>query len=398
MNMANPRGSHPLFLLLLLGACEQPATAMGPRPVLSAQSSTARHAAAALPVHAPDARVWSRRRWARWVEELSEPDGSFLSDNYVSNETSFLQPSKALARTAAGGVYIGVGPEQNFSYLALSRPRLAILVDLRRDNLLLHLLYKACFEQAQNRRQFLELLLARKLSPASPAMHKLSLEQLLARVPDHPPTTESFRQRHHKLLAHIRSYPLDLTAKDMVRLGQIHHHFAKAGLQLRFALKRASSRRYPTLQKLLQQRSPDGRHGSFLATRKAFAQVQLLQRQNRVVPLVGDFAGERALPGLGRKLKSHNLRIRFFYVSNVEQYLLAGGLWPRWQQNLQALPFEAEARFIRVYLDQGQRHPEQLPHHRSTTLLQPVRTLLERAAPYRNALELSTDNRRRPRR
>ena len=54
-------------------------------------------------------------------------------------------------RGISGGVYIGVGPDQNFSYIAHVRPSVAVIVDIRRDNLLLHLLFKALFESAPSR-------------------------------------------------------------------------------------------------------------------------------------------------------------------------------------------------------------------------------------------------------
>ena len=67
---------------------------------------------------------------AERINALSEPDGSFFSDNIISNETSYLQAASALAKLASpGGVYIGVGPEQNFTYIALTRPKVAFIVD-----------------------------------------------------------------------------------------------------------------------------------------------------------------------------------------------------------------------------------------------------------------------------
>ena len=44
------------------------------------------------------------------------------------------------------GVYIGVGPEQNFSYIARLRPTIAFIVDIRLENRNLHLLHKAVIE------------------------------------------------------------------------------------------------------------------------------------------------------------------------------------------------------------------------------------------------------------
>jgi hypothetical protein len=54
-----------------------------------------------------------------------------------------------------------VGPEQNLTYIALTAPQLAFVVDIRRDNALLHLLYRALFERAGSRAEFVALLLGR---------------------------------------------------------------------------------------------------------------------------------------------------------------------------------------------------------------------------------------------
>src|SRR4029453_14967345 len=85
--------------------------------------------------------------FSRLVARLSEPGGFFDSDNLVSNETSYLHVLGAFDSLGVrGGAYIGVGPEQNFSYIARVKPEIALIIDIRRDNMLLHLLFKAMFE------------------------------------------------------------------------------------------------------------------------------------------------------------------------------------------------------------------------------------------------------------
>ena len=48
------------------------------------------------------------------------------------------------SQAVPGRAYVGVGSEQNFSYIAAVRPSFAFIVDIRRGNFDLHLLYKAC--------------------------------------------------------------------------------------------------------------------------------------------------------------------------------------------------------------------------------------------------------------
>ena len=100
------------------------------------------------------------RSFASLSARLSEQGGYFDSDNLISNETSYLHVMPKLRELGvSGGVYIGVGPDQSFSYIAKIRPKMAIMIDIRRDNLLQHLLYKALFSRARNRVEYLCLVL-----------------------------------------------------------------------------------------------------------------------------------------------------------------------------------------------------------------------------------------------
>src|SRR5471030_874151 len=98
--------------------------------------------------------------FASRVAQLSEPEGVFdADDNLITNERSYLHVMPALHDSGAtGGAYIGVGPDQNFSYIAQVRPAIAFIVDVRRDNLLLHLLFKALFELSPTRAEYLALM------------------------------------------------------------------------------------------------------------------------------------------------------------------------------------------------------------------------------------------------
>ena len=106
-------------------------------------------AAASLPARLGDQEFW------RLVSDSSEPDGTFRSDNLLSNELGFQFVVPELARTTkAGRAYMGVGPEQNFTYIVATKPAMAFIVDIRRGNLDLHLLYKALFEMSVDRADF----------------------------------------------------------------------------------------------------------------------------------------------------------------------------------------------------------------------------------------------------
>ena len=61
------------------------------------------------------------------MSDSSEPDGFFRSDNLLSNELGFQQVVPELAnRRKPGRVYMGVGPEQNFTYIAATKPAMVV--------------------------------------------------------------------------------------------------------------------------------------------------------------------------------------------------------------------------------------------------------------------------------
>src|SRR5215475_5834547 len=110
-----------------------------------------------LPSELSDHEFWTL------VTESSEPDGFFRSDNLVSNERTYQEVVPELKRrTLPNGVYLGVGPDQNFTYIAALHPRIAFIVDIRRGNMLQHLFYKALVEMASDRADFLARLFSRE--------------------------------------------------------------------------------------------------------------------------------------------------------------------------------------------------------------------------------------------
>src|SRR5262245_21179576 len=113
------------------------------------------------------------------VTEFSEAGGYFRSENFVSNEMTFQYVLKDLKKTRPGGVYLGVGPDQNFTYIIAMQPKIAIIFDIRRQNVMQHLMYKALVEMSSDRADFLSLLFSRK-RPANLGP-KSTPEELFAR-------------------------------------------------------------------------------------------------------------------------------------------------------------------------------------------------------------------------
>lgn len=338
-------------------------------PVASA--STSASASAGVPgAGAP----LSDRELGALITAISEEGGKFPSDNYVSNETSYLHVMKELAGHR-GGAYIGVGPEQNFTYLALLEPQLSFIVDIRRDNLVVHLLYKVLFERAATRGEFLAALTSRQ-APTLAA--DATIEQIVEAVKQarHDPALESTTRQ--QVTERAAALGLTLTADDRKHLREALAAFGKQGLGIHYTME-GSARSYPSLGELAAVRDDDKQQSSFLGTDAAYQKVRRLQMANRVVPVVGDLAGDGALPRMAAELKKRQLTLNVLYTSNVEQYVFPPPAWGKWVRNVRAMPWASDGVLLRVYFDQGKAHPLQRAGHRTTSMVRPARAFLDRA-------------------
>jgi hypothetical protein len=318
--------------------------------------------------------------FARLVARLSEPGGYFDSDNLVSNETSYLHVLPALgAMGVRGGAYLGVGPEQNFSYIAEIKPELAILVDIRRDNLLLHLLFKAMFEVSRNRLEYLCLLFGRPAPELLSRWTDASLEDLLTYVDITPRDSAAYRRSHADLMDRVARFGVALADSDRSTLRRFHDEFFDRGLDLTFTSRGRPSRPgYPSERELYLATDLAGNRGSYLATEERFRTVRDLERQDRIVPAVGDLAGPTAMKAIAAYLREINLPVSAFYVSNVEMYLFRAGSFPSFAENVRALPAGPSSVLIRSYFGRGMwapgggggAVPQVIPGHLSAQQLQ----------------------------
>jgi hypothetical protein len=314
----------------------------------------------------------SIEQFARYVDQWSEPEGYFDSDNFISNETSYLQVIDQLERQVKpGGVYLGVGPDQNFSYIVHTKPMLAIVTDIRRQNMLEHLWYKALFALASNRVEFLSLLISRETPRVA---SDATLLQIIRSVNGAASDEKLFQ----KNLASIKSllvdkYRLRLSSSDLKKIEYIYRSFWDEGLGLRFSsIGRNNQMNYPTFAEMLTETDRQGRQQSFLSSEELFQQLKKFEAENRLIPIVGDFAGTSALKTVAGFLKENDLHVSMFYTSNVEFYLFNNPSWPRFVNNLRTLPLAMDGVFIRSYFGNGPRHPSNMPGHRSTNVIKPM--------------------------
>lgn len=308
-----------------------------------------------LPARIEDAAFW------QMVNDLSEPGGYFRSDNFISNEGELQYVINELqASVPRGRAYVGVGPEQNFTYIAALEPGIAFIVDIRRQNMVQHLLVKALMETSADRAEFLSRLFSRpRPAGLDSTTDVTSLFEAFAVV---AADTGMFL---HTLDA-VRAFLVDengfaLGAADLESLRYVLSAFGEAGPDISYSFGQMGGRgggRFgswmPTLAQVMTETDEDGRQRSYLAAEASYRRLQELQRRNLIIPVVGDFGGPDALRNVARWLKAHDATVGVFYASNVEQYLFQqGDAAAKFYANLATFPLDSSSTFVRSASNRG---------------------------------------------
>jgi hypothetical protein len=310
--------------------------------------------------------------------QLSEPGGYFNTDNLISNERSYLHVVPALREAGLeGGAYIGVGPDQNFSYIAQVRPSIAFIIDVRRDNLLLHLLFKALFQLARSRAEYLCLLLGRAAPEEPDAWRGADLDRLLDTVEGAGLTPHATAALRARVDAVIKGFGFSLSAKDLATIDRYHRTFIAQGLALKFETTgRGPLSYYPTYRDLLLETDRLGHRWNFLASEDDFQFIRTLQKRDLIIPVVGDLSGPSALRAIGKMMSERGDKLSTFYASNVEFYLFRDESFDRFVDNLSYLPHSNKSLIIRAVFAGAM--PSQLaPGYASASIVQPVDELLQ---------------------
>ena len=287
--------------------------------------------------------------------ELSEPDGAFRSDNLLSNEKWMQYVIPDLTRTAkAGRVYMGVGPEQNFTYIAALRPRIAFIVDVRRGNFDLHLMYKALFELSADRAEFLSRLFSKK-RPVGLTATSTAADIVTAYWNVDESSETMFNVNLKAIFDRLtNTHGFALSDDDRRGIEYVYHAFYWYGPAIQYNSSAGSGGGFgsrssqPTYADLLMAADQAGQMRGFLATEENYAFVKDLETKNLLVPVVGNFAGPKAIRAVGTYLKDRGATVSAFYLSNVEQDLMQEGSWPAFCANVASLPLDETSTFIRA--------------------------------------------------
>jgi len=316
--------------------------------------------------------------FAALSEQLSEPNGDFDTDNLISNESSYLHVMPALEQGAVtGGAYIGVGPDQNFSYIARIRPASAFIIDIRRDNLLLHLLFKALFAASRNRVEYLALLTGRPAPDRSDSWRDATIERIVAYFDQAKPLpAASLAASAERLHEAIKKTGMNVSDADLATIDRFHAQFIRGGLSLQFqSTGRPAREYYPTYRDLLVETDRRGKQLSYLASEDDFQFVKGLEGRDLVVPVVGNLAGPHALAAIGQEIARRGEKVSAFYISNIENYLFRDGSFPRFVDNVKKLPRTDKSVVIRSLFG-GYQLPESVPGYYSTSAIQKIDELL----------------------
>jgi hypothetical protein len=371
-----------------------------------------RHRPPSLPDRLADSTFW------RIVTTFSEPSGTFPSENFVSNETEWqyvIPPN--LARIKRGAAYLGVGPEQNFTYISAFQPGVAFICDIRRQNMLLHLMYKALFEMSKDRAEFLSRLWARpRPEGLDSAATGIAIANAFRPVPR---DSILFESNASAILQNLVSqHKFELNSEDSATIRAVYAVFSIYGPDVSYSSSSRNARNsmargiaslgsmtirtsingsmntwyfttdsagnqvmmrdsagklvpdtltfrtrgtlspytirsatmgslYATFGSLMGLEDGNGVNRGWLGSEAAFRWVKDFESRNLLIPIVGNFAGPRALRAIAEYLQARDAKVAAFYTSNVEQYLFQNRIDADFYENVAALPTDSSSTFIR---------------------------------------------------
>jgi hypothetical protein len=336
---------------------------------------TRQEAATTLPKKLSDRAFW------KMITDFSEPGGVFRSENLLSNELTFQEVIPELQKRASrDAVYLGVGPDQNFTYITALRPPMAFIIDIRRQNLIEHLLYKALIEQSSDRIDFLSRLFSRPRPPnlAVTSDPSVILDAYRQATGDELLFQHNMRSVIDRL---VTQHGFPLPYEDRQTLEFVYRAFFAEGPELRYSFPRQGGTAlfFPTYMQLMTSTDAAGTNHSYLSTEKDFATLREFERNNLLVPLVGDFGGDKAIRAVGKYVREHGGTVGAFYTSNVEQYLFQGDAWQHYYASVATLPLTPASAIIRSFFDIGYFYPPGIvtPDLHSVQLLDPLQPLLK---------------------
>jgi len=302
-----------------------------------------------LPAQISDAEFW------RLFTEFSEPGGEYPYENFITNEETIQDIMPVLTKVAKpGGAYLGVASEQNFTYAAGVKPRIAFIFDIRRQNAILHFMYKALFEMSPTRADFVSRLFSIKTSEKVPSTARAN--GLFLAFEGHKADKAYYAENLTAIKASFTKHRFALSADDLKKVEYVYDVFFRAGPEIDY--KFASSfppnmAPAPNYIQAMTDTDADKKTWSFLSTEENYQFIREMQLKNLFIPVVGDFSGPTAIRKVAEYLNQQKATVSAFYLSNVEIYLEQTNFGgdaakiQRFYQNAATLPIDSSSLFIR---------------------------------------------------
>jgi hypothetical protein len=252
-----------------------------------------------------------------------------------------------------------------------------------------HLLFKALFKISRDRQEFLANLFCKPI-PLSGHSKQAGIADLLPTV-DLIPASQTLFQKNLIRVKQViqKELHFPLSPQDVKTVNEIYREFFDQQLEIRFrSFGRPSFRFYPSFKEITLEKDLEGKYGNYLNSEEDFQFIKRLHARNLIVPVIGDFSGQKALRAVGAYLREIGETVALFYVSNVEFYLFQNGVFERYGENIKQLPLSDSSLFIRAYFRFP--HPERRPGYISATVLQRMRTFIQNldAGHYRSYQDL----------
>ncbi len=212
----------------------------------------------------------------------------------VSNEMRQYHFRPAIERI--GGVFIGVGADQNYTMAGWARPELLVLMDFDQVIADLHSVYRLAFLEADTPAEFLDLW---------QRGNRKRFRELIK---------EAYASDRRRRIAALQAFRLSRRAV-FVRLTKLMESYSTAGRSF------------------------------FLTDPEQYAHIRTLYRTGRVLAVRGDLTARRTMHELGQVLADSGRTVRVLYLSNVEQYFPYSR---RFRRNIAALPIDEWSLVLRT--------------------------------------------------
>ena len=206
-----------------------------------------------------------------------------------------------------GGLYIGVGTDQNYTMAAWARPELMILMDFDQVIVDLHAIYRLAFLAAADADDFYALW----------------------------------------------------TQKDPRMPGLIDAEWTDPGLRKRYRKAWRLGRQHVERRLRLQRRLMSKAGVSwFLADEVQFRWLADMYRAGRIIALRGDLTGELTVRDIAAAARDLGVPVRVLYVSNAESYFPVYP--PSYRRNMAELPMDERSMVLRTYATMPAWSPDPL--------------------------------------